>query len=855
MTTHAPPSEPLLEQAFQAAIAQQQAGRLQEAAELYGTVLQQCPKHAEANYNLGAIAAQLNMPTTALPLFVTAIEVNPECSRYWISYLEALTQAGQSSEVHRVLALARQNGLRGEDVDAFEQRLNRSALITPAMQSPSAQPPPQEVEALLALFRAGRVAETEARAHAITQRYPQYGYGWMVLGAALKNLGRSAEAIGPMQTSVTLLPNDANAHSNLGGALNDGGQLLEAEASLRRALAINSNHAQALNNLGITLLSSGKYAEAEAYLRRAVASDPKMIDAHNNLGNALKALGRLNDAVTSYSRTLQLNPEYAEAHYNIGTIFQEMGNLTAAEASYRRALDIRPGFAAALCNLGVTLKNLGQLAEAEERGRHALQLDPNLVEAYVNLGATLMSQGRQTEAADLYRQAIQINPNHALAHSNLGVALQDLGQLDDAEASFRRALAINPEYRDALNNLLFVQNYHPDKSSAEIIQVYREFGSRFDVPAAQIAPHTNNRDARRRLKVGYVSPDFRKHSALYFVEPLLAHHDKTAVEVFAYVDISRDDEFTPRFKKHVDHWIPAQGMSDDELAARIRADDIDILVDHSGHGNGNRLRAFGRKPAPVALTWLGCNFTTGMTTIDYYLTNHASAPPGTEQFFTETPWRMDGPHYLYAAADGMGEVNALPALSTGHITFGTLTRAIRVNHRTIRVWSEILKRVDGARLVIDSHDYRSASAQQSLANQFAAHGIARDRLQIGFHSPPWDVLRSLDIGVDCFPHNSGTTLYESLYMGVPFITLAGRPSLGRLGSSILTDLGHPEWIATTEDDYIEKAIELVSSLPRLAALRAGLRNEMQSSPLMDAVGYTRQVEAAYRAMFKRWAQS
>lgn len=856
MTTQAPQptSSAALEQVFQSAVAQQQAGQLQRAAELYGTILQQNPKHAEASFALGTIAAQLHMPTTALPLFMAAVEVDPACSRYWISSLETLMLMGQPDEARRMLTRARQNGLRGGDLDAFEQRLKVAAPLSTAGPHPVAHPTPQEFNALMTLYRNGRYAEAEVQARALTQRYPQHGQSWMVLGAVLKNQGRSAEAIEPMQHATGLLPNDVNAFNNLGGALTDVGRIAEAETVLRRALAINSTHAQALNNLGTTLLASGKFAEAEVNLRRAIAADPKMTDAYNNLGNALKALGRLDDAVASYRRATQLNPKFAGAHYNLGIVLQDLGNLTAAEACYRRALELRPDFAAAYNNLGVCLMRLGRLDEAETQCRRALQLDPNFADAYVNLGATLMSQGRQTDAEACYRQALELNPNHVLAHSNLGVALQDLGRLDDAENSFRRALEINPEYRDALNNLLFVQNYHPEKSAEDIFQVYREFGARFDVPAAQIAPHTNDRNAQRRLKVGYVSPDFRKHSALYFVEPLLAHHDKNAVEVFAYVDLSREDALTPRFKKHVDHWIAAQGLSDDELAARIRADGIDILVDHSGHGNGNRLRMFGRKPAPVSVTWLGCNFTTGMSTVDYYLTNHQSAPPGTEKYFSELPWRMDGPHYVYAPADDMGEVSALPALSTGHVTFGTLTRAIRVNPRTIRVWAEILTRVAGAQLIIDSHDYRAAPAQEMLAAKFAAYGIARERLQIGYHSPPWDVLRRMDIGLDCFPHNSGTTLYESLYMGVPYITLASRPSLGRLGSSILTDAGHPEWSASSEDEYVEIAVKLAADLPRLASLRAELRPQMQSGPLMDAAAYTRRVEAAYRAMFARWAQ-
>ena len=253
------------------------------------------------------------------------------------------------------------------------------------------------------------------------------------------------------------------------------------------------------------------------------------------------------------------------------------------------------------------------------------------------------------------------------------------------------------------------------------------------------------------------------------------------------------------------------------------------------------------------MSWLGFGYTTGLSAIDYFLTDGVNAPEGSEELFAEQPWRLATPGFVYRPAEGMGHVSALPAHDRGHVTFGTLTRSVRINHRSIKVWSQILQRVPGARLVVDSMNYRDQSMRSALLDKFSAHGIGPERLEIGFHSPPWDVLRGMDIGLDCFPHNSGTTLFESLFMGVPFITLAGRPSVGRLGSSILQGVGHPEWIARSEDEYIDKAVALASALPKLAALRAGLRAQMQASALMDEPGFARKVEAAYREMFSRWA--
>ena len=482
----------------------------------------------------------------------------------------------------------------------------------------------------------------------------------------------------------------------------------------------------------------------------------RQFQAVYRLGIALKDLGQLDDAVASCRRALQIKADYAEAHSNLGNAFRELGHLEEAAASYRRALEIKPGYA----------------------------------EAHSNLGSVSNDLGQPEDAIASFRAALKIKPDFAEAHCNLGNVLKDLGRFDDAMASYRRALEIKPDFAKAHGNLLFTLNYHPDRDGDEILAAYREYDRRFGLPHRdKWRVHGNSRDTVRRLKVGYVSPDFRRHSSSHFLEPLLARHDRTVVEITAYAELMRADEVTARYQRYADHWVSTAGMTDEALAERIRADGIDILVDLAGHTARNRLPVFARKPAPVSLSWLGFGYTTGLGAVDYLLTDEACAPRGSEGLFSEAPWRLATPALVYRQAQGMGLVSVLPAATQGHVTFGTLTRSVRINHRTARVWSALLNRLPGARLVIDSQHFRSRAMQEMLAEKFAAHGIGRERLEIGYHSPPWDVLRGIDIGLDCFPHNSGTTLFESLYMGVPFVTLAGRPSVGRLGSSILGGWG------------------------------------------------------------------
>ncbi len=653
-------------------------------------------------------------------------------------------------------------------------------------QSALAQPQPQDINHLVALFTQAQYAEAEPLARGMTERFPNHPFGWKMLAAVLSRMGRSGDALAPMVRAAAVSPDDAEAHSNL----------------------------------GVTLKTLGRLAEAKLSFERALQIAPRYADAHYNLGNTLQALGSLDAALASYRRALQDKPAFAEAHYNLANTLKLMGQLDAAQTSYRQALHFKPTHAQAHCNLGATLQALGQFADAQAS----------------------------------YRQAIQIKPDYAEAYSNLGNTLGDLGRLEEAQAAYRRALELQPDFAQAHSNLLFTLNYHPDKSGAQVFEAYREYERQFGQPyRGHWRPHTNNPDPQRRLKVGYVSPALRQHSSRHFLEPLLAHHDKTVVEVVAYAELNREDAVTARYKGYFEHWVPTKGMSDDALAERIRADGIDILVDVAGHTAGNRLQVFARKPAPVSLHWLDFGYTTGLEAIDYYLTDWPTVPQGSEALFSEEPWRLDGPGLVYRPAEDMGQASELPALKNGHITFGTLTRAVRINHHTVRVWAQLLHRVPGSRLVVNSGDYRSATMQQALSAQFAAHGIDPQRLDIGHQSPPWDVLRGIDIGLDCFPHNSGTTLFESLYLGVPFVTLAGRASVGRMGCAILSGLGRPEWVAQTEDEYVAIAANLAADLPRLQALRSGLRGQMQASALMDEVAFVRGVEAAYRRMFERWA--
>ncbi len=674
--------------------------------------------------------------------------------------------------------------------------------------------------------------------------------------------GRDAQAETCYRRALDWVPEFAEAHSNLGLLLQARGQWADAEQCYRAASTLQPEAATPHYNLGVCLKAQHQLAAAEAAFREALRRQPDLHSALLNLDRVLQDQGRAVDSESYWREALRLRPDFVAGYQHLAAVLRQQQRNEEALACLRQALALEPDNLSLLHAAAGVQRALHRMDEAEALCRRALELAPDAASAWIHLAGVLNAGQRLVEAEAGYRRAIALDPQLAAAHANLGIVLQNQGRQAEAEDSMRRALALDPDDRATHGNLLFVLNYHPDKTGEQVHAEYQAYERRFFAPLrSHWRPHGNaplaGRGGRpRQLKVGYVSPDFRQHSVTNFLEPLLAHHDRRAVDVYAYAELQREDAATARYKRLVDHWIPTAGMGDEALAERIRADGIDILVDLAGHTGGNRLAVFAMKPAPVSLSWMGYGTTTGLTAIDWFLTDARHTPPGCEHLLSEAPWRL--PHafvYRPAAAAAMGEPGPLPALRNGHVRFATLTRAIRINDHSVRVWSELLHRVPGAELVIDSRSYRDAGTQDTLAARFAAHGIGRERLRLGFHSPPWDLLRDVDIMLDCFPHNSGTTLFESLAMGLPFVTLAGRPSAGCLGSSVLAGLGRPEWIATTEQDYLAKAAALAADLPRLAALRAGLRGEMQRSPLMDEPGFAREVEAAYRQMFQHWEKN
>jgi predicted O-linked N-acetylglucosamine transferase (SPINDLY family) len=566
--------------------------------------------------------------------------------------------------------------------------------------------------------------------------------------------------------------------------------------------------------------------------------------------------GRLAEAERIYRQVLARQPDHPETLNRLGVLTAQLGQLDAAVELIRRAVRLKPDFAEAHGNLGVVLKGKGQLDEAIASYRQAIRLNPDLAEVHSNLGNALKDKEQIDEAIACHRQAIRLKPDNAESHYNLGNAFSKIGRLDEAITSYRQAVRLKPDFTEAHSNLLYALPFNPAYDARMILEENLRWNRQHAEPLQKfIQPHTNDRNPDRRLRIGYVSPDFREHCQAMFTIPLLSNHDRKAFEIFCYAHVGRPDAVTERIGGYVDVWRSIVGMTDAEAARKICEDRIDILVDLTMHMGDNRVAIFARKPAPVQAAWLAYPGTTGLSAMDYRLTDPYLDPPGlNDQFYSETSIRLRDSFWCYDPLVTELAVNALPAQTDGHVTFGCLNNFCKINEPVLRLWARVLKTVDRSRLIILCPE---GSHRQSLLDLLQRQGISPDRIELITRRPRRQYLElyhSIDVGLDTFPSNGHTTSLDSFWMGVPVITLVGQTVVGRAGLSQLTNLGLPELIARTPEQYVQIATDLARDLPRLAELRRTLRARMEASPLMDAPRFARNIEAAYRQMWRNWCQ-
>ena len=596
------------------------------------------------------------------------------------------------------------------------------------------------------------------------------------------------------------------------------GRLAEGEAAYRARLLAQPGDARTWQRLGMLLHQAGRTSEALEALGRSIELEPHVGAYHGNLGGVLGSMGEHARALEHLTRAVELDASIPEVHHNLGVACEHLGQLEQAAAAHRRAIALRPDYAEAHNHLGNALRKHGKTAAAAECHRRAIALRPGYAEAYNNLAAALVEQGDQEGAAACHRRAVEIEPHNPAAHSAL----------------------------------LYTLHYCASSTPQALLEEAKGWAQRHG--RFEIAPHENDRDPDRTLRIGYVSPDFREHTVPRIVAPILRFHDRQQVEVFCYSAARQPDHVTERLRGYADYWRDISKLTEERAAELVRSDRIDILVDLAGHWAENRMTLFARKPAPVQVQ-IGYPGTTGLEAMDWRITDSHCDPPGmTERFYTEKLWRMSQFAWCYEPDEDGPQVGPLPAQAAGFVTFGCLNNPIKVTDECLRLWGRVLEAVPRSRLLLLSAEGREDGFLFARLKRLGIDPARVDPVRRRTRVRYLELFGHIDVALDPFPYNGETTTCDGLWMGVPHLTLAGSSCVSRRGVSHLSNVGLSELVCQSEEQLVGKAVELACDLERLGRLRSELRPRMRSGPITDGPGYTRDLERAYRQMWRVGAQ-
>jgi len=598
------------------------------------------------------------------------------------------------------------------------------------------------------------------------------------------------------------------------------GELLDRAAAAYRQLIADLPQAKWYYNLAMVLRYRGLKEQALEAVRQAIALKPEYFEAWNNLGNLLEEAGQLDEALAAYRKAVELFPKFADAYYNLGNLYNRRGEIHLAIGAYQRAVMAKPAFPLTLNNLGNLLRLLGQTDAAIQIFQHCLSFAPKFPEAW----------------------------------NNLGMTHRDAGQLDEALDCMDWAMKINPAFHEAHSNRIYLQQFHPKYAPAALAAELKNWEALHAAPLKKyIRTFDNDRTPERKLRIGYVSPDFYRQSKAHFIVPLLQGHDHAAFDIYCYSGVLHPDDVTHRLHGYADGWCNTVGMDDASLANQIRNDRIDILVDLTMHMPNNRLLTFARKPAPVQATWLAYPGSTGLGTMDYRITDARLNPlDANESFDTEQAIRLPDCWLCYDPL--IDNVPACAARPPGAITFGCLNAPWKINDTCLKTWAQVLKAIPGSQLKLQ---LVAKSQCEQVHRLMFALGILAGRIEFLHRCPREQYLRlydQIDIALDPLPCNGIATTCEALWMGVPALTQTSGTTAGRAGTSILNTVGLADWVAGDAGQLVQLAVRHTSDWPRLQALRQNLRAQVQASPLMDRRKFTANMEAAYRQMWRAWVK-
>jgi protein O-GlcNAc transferase len=816
-----------LHQLLATAIKYQQEEQIAAAIATYKKILAIDPHHQEALSNLGVAYKKLGQVEDAIACYRQVLTLDNTKVEIWFNLGNALQQQNQRESAEK--CYARAISLQPDFGFAY---LNLAKLLQTEQRYTEA-----------AEFYRQAIARMANPVQAHTN-----------LGNVLKALGDLPGAVAQYQQAIAKQPNYPEAYYNLGNALRELGEYEQALSNYQQALQLQPQFTQAWLNLAATSLELGNLPEAEKAMRKAIALSPQFPQAYLDLAKILQQQQNHAAAIDCLRTAWQQHPDNEAIITQLVIALQEQNRIPEAITALQQFLQSHDDSAAIHCILGTVYKDLGQYFEAITHLQQSVQLQHDLAMARTNLGYSLIQMSRLGEAIYHCQEAISVAPNLAAAHLNLGFALYNQGKVTEAITTFRTSLAIEPDSHPAHSNLLYVLNYESSPNPEAIANAHFNWGKHLESqlkPTANIVQRTERKSSR--LRIGYLSPDFCQHSVAYFIEPILRHHNKTEVEIFCYANVSQADAVTERLRQLADYWRDIYRLDDELVYQQIQGDAIDILVDLAGHTGHNRLPVFARKPAPIQMTYIGYPNTTGLQAMDYRLTDAIADPPGiTDCYYKEQLIRLPHCFLCYQPPANLPPVNHLPAQTLGRITFGSFNNLPKLTPEVIALWSKILQAVPNSRLILKVRWFDDQATRERYYNLFANNGIDSKRIKLfGKIDDPSHHLAfygNIDIALDPFPYNGTTTTCEALIMGVPTLTLTSCTHAGRVGHSLLTTVGLPEWVASTPEEYVNKAVAFAQDWHSLAQLRAQLRQQVLNSPLCDALTHTRTLETTYRVV-------
>jgi protein O-GlcNAc transferase len=675
------------------------------------------------------------------------------------------------------------------------------------------------------------------------------------LARALSAVGADQEALNHVEISLQQKPT-AEAIALLGSLLLATHRVQQAVDRLHAAAELAPDRPEILSTYALALQHRGDYELAESNYRAALKLNPNFAEVRCNLGYLLILRRLLPEALAELKIAVELRPQYPQAHHNLALAYTGLGQIDAALASYRTALEQDPRRPDTWEALGRVLLDMRQFKAAVDAFTKLIALKPN-AQAYILIGIAHAGLEDMEGSIAAVRKAVELAPLSTDTHDALGGELQWAGQLDEAMAELRRALELDAINRSAHSKLVYTMLMSNRVTPEQILAEHVEWGRRQTRLITPLRKPRNMPDPNRKLRVGYISPNFRNQAVSSFVLPILQHHDRSNIDIYCYSDVAVPDDITKRFQSYANQWHDCTGMSDEQLARQIRADRIDILVELTGHLGKGRLLTLAHRPAPVQISYIGYQGTTGVPTVDYVLTDEWADPTGiAEKNYVEKPYRLPETFFVYEPPGDAPLVGPLPARFAGHVTFGCLNAICKATPRAVALWAKVMSAVPDSKMILSST--RLEETNQRILDGFAAGGISADRIQLVQRCSPQDYMRrynTIDIALDPIPFNGHTTTCDAAWMGCPTVSLSGQIYAHRYGGSVLRNLNLPELATESEEAYIAAATGLATNLNRLADLRTKLRFEMQKSVITDGPRFTKNLEAAYREMWRSWCRA